>query len=69
MIDNRMFLHGALNHMTAEQRVEMARADERALALYAEHRNASDPYRDIRMLADVVALIESERDAARGVMP
>ncbi len=64
MLDDRRALHAARGVLTDGQRAELARADERAAALYAAHRNAPDPYLDVRALADVVAIIESERDAA-----
>lgn len=64
VFDDRTFLHDVRDQLTAEQRAEMVRADERAKSLYFQHREGFDPYGDIFWLYKVVVLIESERDAA-----
>lgn len=60
-LGSRKDLHAQQEHMTVDQRAELARVDALAIAAYARHSSDADPYDDIAYLGKIVAIIEAER--------
>lgn len=60
MLYCRELLHDNLASLTDAERQQLVRCDYKARKLLAAHRHVPDPYMDVRILGEVVMLIESE---------